>query len=227
MKKSLIALAMVAPVLAGTGKPVYLAPAPTPAPLQAAAAPCPLSWEVAAVYNFANTDLLKHSVGEDKDIDTYGADLTAVYALNENNSVNLRFGYTFGDEVNKEAAAWGERQETDVHTFYLMPGYRYTTALTDTVSAFIGANVGVTNMSIKNHWRGEDYTLTEHDSAWGFAYSAEVGLRFALCKNSDLFVAYSFNGSSAKPKATKEGWIDFKAKRQTYNGIRAGVTVKF
>ncbi len=219
MKKTLIlALAAIAaPAFAGQESIVYVAPTPTPAP-----APCPITWEVGAFYGFANHDIYKG--GYCKDIDIYGADLTAVYALDDSNSVNLRFGYAFGDENDPDSRNAGEKWEIDTHTFALMPGYRYTHAINDSWSAYIGANVGVANLSIKDHYRGDGDVWSEHDSAWGFAYSAEVGLRYEVCENCDIFAAYEFMGSTAKP-SLYEG--ECKARNQSYNTIRVGVGLKF
>lgn len=219
-KIAIIALACTAPVMAGT--PVVVAPAaPAPAPVVS-----PWSMEVGIGYNFAGRDLIKHSEGAEEAIDTLGVDLTGVYAINDNNAVTLRFGYSFGDEADWEARSWNEKVETDVHTFALMPGYRYTHALTEKVSAFAGANVGVANMSVKDHARWEDGEVGNwHDSAWGVAYSAEVGLRYALCPCTEVFAAYQFSGNTARIKLGEE--YPAKNHRQFYNGVRAGVSIKF
>lgn len=218
-KIAIIALACAAPVMAGT--PVVVAPAaPAPAPVVS-----PWSMEVGIGYNFAGRDLIKHSEGAEEAIDTLGVDLTGVYAINDNNAVTLRFGYSFGDEVNCADRYWGAKHETDVHTFALMPGYRYTHALTEKVSAFAGANVGVANMSVKDHWRDEMICESEHDSAWGVGYSAEVGLRYALCPCTEVFAAYQFSGNTARIKLGEE--YPAKNHRQFYNGVRAGVSIKF
>lgn len=217
-KIAIIALACAAPVMAGT--PVVIAPAPAPAP-----AVNPWSVEIGVGYNFAGRDLVKHSVGGEEAINTLGVDLTGVYAINDNSALTIRFGYSFGDEVDSEARSWGERLETDVHTFSLMPGYRYTHALTDKVSAFCGVNVGVANMSVKDHARWMDGDVQSwHDSAWGFGYSAEAGLRYALCPNTEIFAAYQFSGNTARLSQDK---FEGKNHRQFYNGIRTGVSIKF
>lgn len=48
--------------------------------------------DVAGTYNFALRDFIKFEDGVNPEVDTYGADLSAVYAINKNHSVNLRFG---------------------------------------------------------------------------------------------------------------------------------------
>lgn len=218
-KIAIIALACAAPVMAGT--PVVIAPAPAPAP-----AVNPWSVEIGVGYNFAGRDLIKHSIGEEEAINTLGVDLTGVYAINDNSALTLRFGYSFGDEVDAALRSWGLRREIDVHTFSLMPGYRYTHALTDKASAFCGVNVGVANMSVKDHYRMDEMgAFSEHDSAWGVGYSAEVGLRYALCPNTEIFAAYQFSGNTARIKLGDV--FPEKNHRQFYNGIRTGVSIKF
>ena len=212
--KKLAILALCAPAFAGTPE-VVVTPAPTPAP-----AACPCSIEIAGGYNYGCRDLYKHSTGSQKDIDTGSVDLTAVHALNTNHALTLRFGYSFGDEVNKAYQPLF-RQETDVHTFTLMPGYRYTHAITDKVSAFAGANVGIANESVKDNLRGYIGRHSDHDSAWGLGYSAEVGLRYAICPKSEIFAAYQFSGNTAHPFGKGE------THRQFYDGVRAGVSIKF
>lgn len=220
-KIAIIALACAAPVMAGTPQVVTVAPA-APAP-----AVSPWSVEIGAGYNFASRDLIKHSEGGEEAIDTYGVDLTAVRAINANNALTLRFGYTFGDEVDSESRAAGDRLEIDVHTFSLMPGYRYTRALSDKVSAFCGVNAGIANMSVKAHTRWKEGDVYgAHDSAWGIGYSVEAGLRYALCPRTEIFAAYQFSGNTARIKCVDE---DDTAKnhRQFYNGVRTGVSIKF
>ena len=64
--------------------------------------------ELNAAYNFALKDIVKAEDGVPAySVDTYGVDLTAVYAFNKHHAVNIRFGYTTGD---------------DEHTLY---GYSY------------------------------------------------------------------------------------------------------
>lgn len=221
MKKiAILALACAAPVMAGT--PVLVTtPAPAPAPAPVAS---PWSVEAGISYNFAGRDLYKHDIGESEAINTLGVDLTGVYAIDDNNAFTLRFGYSFGDEASADARNYeGYKNEIDVHTFSLMPGYRYTHALTESLSAFCGANVGVVNMSVKDHTRDMDGSITVHDAAWGVGYSAEVGVRYAICPNTEIFAAYEFSGNTARLQQRKME----PNHRQFYNGIRTGVSIKF
>lgn len=222
MKKSMILAMFALPAMAGDPAPIAVTP--VPAPVVAPACDCPITWELAAVYRYANRDIFAHSFGAEKDIDTYGVDLTAVYALNDRWSANLRFGYTFGDEVNKY---WDSREETDVHTFYLMPGIRYTAPLNDKWSVYGGINVGIANESVKYKasWAEDYYYYKEHDSAWGFACSLEAGVRYKVCDNAELFAAYEFYGSTATPNFGAAWGGDTHG--QTYHGVRAGVSISF
>ena len=102
MKKSLLALALVAPAFAGEpSAPVYI---PPPAP----AADCPFSIEAGPVYTVA-TRHLDAGMG---DLDMGGIDITGVYDLNDRWSVTLRAAWTEGDAY---AAHW---HYTDNQEYY-------------------------------------------------------------------------------------------------------------
>ncbi len=220
MKKSMFLAMLALPAMAGEPAPVAVAPVPAPV---APACDCPVSWELAAVYRYATRDLFVHGEGNQKDIDTYGVDLTAVYGLNDRWSANLRFGYTFGDEVNR---MYDIREETDVHTFYLMPGLRYTAPLNDKWSVYGGANVGIANECVKNKvaFSLDNFYDKNHDSDWGVAFSVEAGVRYKVSDSTELFAAYEFYGSTAAPKLY-DGHTDTHG--QTYHGLRAGVSISF
>ncbi len=235
MQKSLIlALALAAaPVFAGEA-PIVTVPAPAPAPAPAC---CPLSVEVAGVYGFAMGDIYDGIVS--KDIDVYGADITFVYNLNENHSVNLRFGYTFGDECVQNGGTFDEgmsyytRHEIDVHTFTLMPGYRYTHAIDEDWSVYAGANIGIANVSVKDAFSqtvsyvgegSEGGKLNEHDSDWGFAWSVEIGASYKMSDNWYAFATYGLFGSTAEPELY-DGIVPVD--QQWYQGIRLGVGCEF
>ncbi len=215
MKKALIASLALAYLtsLANAGQPV-IAPAPAPAPCPPP--PCPYTIEVGAKFGFANSDIFR---GYSKELNTYGGDLTLGYRINQHHSLNLRGGYTYGD-----ASVWqyDMQRKTKLHTFYLMPGYRYTHAFNECWSAYIGANAGAANLSVKDHFRGNDFRYSQHNSEYGFAYSGEVGVRYRLCEASELFLAYEFFGSTANPRVGLSS-----THRQTYNVVRTGMSFKF
>ena len=218
MKKTIILAAMLAlPTFAGQKVIVNQAPVAPVAPAVAS----PWSIELAATYTWGVPDIALNNNGHCKEIKSIGADITGVYAIDENNSVNLRFGYTWGGEK----WAWGEGWEkTRIHTFSLMPGYRYTRPICDQLSWFVGANVGIANASYKSSSYAGDVRLgSGHKSGWGFAYSAEVGLRYELTESLDVFCAYQYGGNTASPK---NGGYRF-AHRQHGHTARVGVGIKF
>ncbi len=219
MKKTLVLLSMAVPAFAGVAP---LAPAPVLPP-----APSPLSFEVGMGYNWASRDLIKHSAFGQKEIDTIGFDITGIYALTENHSLNLRLGYAFGDEKAKDsiaALAGADKHETDLHVFTIMPGYRYTHALTDTLSVYAGANVGLAVVSVKDHLRAGAGTFGSHGSEAGFAYSAEIGVNHKITDTIGVFAAWQVAGNTATPELYYN-YVD--TSKQVTTGIRAGVSIKF
>ncbi|MDO4818139.1 MAG: outer membrane beta-barrel protein [Akkermansia sp.] len=218
MKKTIILAAMLAlPTFAG--QKVIVNPAPV-APVAPAVA-SPWSIELAATYTWGVPDIFLYNDGHCKEIKSIGADITGVYTIDEHNSVNLRFGYTWGGEK----FGWDDGVEKSrIHTFNLMPGYRYTSPICDKLSWFVGANVGIANASYKNSYYMEGSRRgTFHKSGWGFAYSAEIGLRYELTESLDVFCAYQYGGNTASPK--DEGRRVFH--RQHGHQARVGVGIKF
>ena len=206
MKKVIFAaMALGLPVMAGEPAPI-VTPAPAPS--------CPLTLEVAGVYKSAAKELL--SYGPAKEIDVMGADLTLVKPICGNSAVTLRFGYNFGDEAQR--GVFGGTEEVDVHSFYLMPGYRYTHALTEKTSLYGAVNAGIANTSFKYKFDDAEEIDKWHDSDWGFIATLELGVRYQLCEKTELFAAYEFTANYAKPEGCDE---------QTYNGVRVGVGFKF
>lgn len=208
MKKTILAtLALGLPVMAG--EPV-LTPAPAPAP----APSCPLTLEVAGVYKYAAKEML--DFGPAKEIDVMGADLTLVKPICDNSAVTLRFGYNFGDEAQR--LSWGGTQEVDVHSFYLMPGYRYTHALTEKTALYGAVNAGIGNTSVKFKYDDANVIAKAHDSDWGFIATVELGVRYQLTEKAEIFAAYEYTANYASPDGCDE---------QTYNGVRVGVGYSF
>ena len=226
MKKTIILAAMLAlPTFAG--QRVIVNPAPV-APVAPAVA-SPWSIELAATYTWGVPDIHKYT-SPCKEIKSIGADITGVYAIDEHQAVTLRFGYTWGGEKFAMADYFGENEDawskTRIHTFSLMPGYRYTSPICDKLSWFAGANVGIANASYKdNTYVGTERQVDEafHKSAWGFAYSAEVGLRYELTESLDVFCAYQYGGNTASPKIEGERIYH----RQHGHQARVGVGIKF
>lgn len=206
MKKVIFAaMALGLPVMAGEPAPI-VTPAPAPS--------CPLTLEVAGVYKSAAKEML--SVGPAKEIDVMGADVTLVKPICGKSAVTLRFGYNFGDEAQR--GVYYGTEEVDVHSFYLMPGYRYTYALTEKTSLYGAVNAGIANTSVKYKYDDAAGIVKDHDSDWGFIGTVELGVRYQLCEKTELFAAYEFTANYAKPDGCDE---------QTYNGVRVGVGFKF
>ncbi len=224
MKKTLVtALALALAPMAMAGE----APAPVTIAAPAPAA-SPLTLEVGAGYNWAIKDLIKHSAGSQKDIDTISFDLTGVYELKENIDFTLRLGYAFGDESEKSVRQWGiAKHETDMHIFSLMPGFRYTHPLTEELSAYAGVNAGPAIVSVKDHWRAGDQTFGGHGSEAALAYSIELGLRYEICENIEAFIAGQFAGNNAAPDIDYGNGAYAETNTQRTYGVRCGVNFAF
>lgn len=229
--KKLALLALVAPAFAGTPAPVVAA-APAPAP-----APCCTNLELGFGYNFASKDLLKHSDGISKEIDTVGIDLTAVHRLTDNHALTLRIAGTQGSEMNRNVIfvgpdAYDDTCKYTLRTISVMPGYRYTTPVSEKTSLFCGVNVGIVNQEIQEKFSapiiggGADMKYCNAADAWGIAATAEAGVRYQICPCTEIFAAYQFSGNTAKC-STGGAMPTIKAHRQIHNGVRAGFTFKF
>ena len=203
-------MALCTPALAGTQEVTVVTP---PAETPAASA---TKVEIGVSHMWASRDLWK-----DMDVvNTIGGDLTFVQDIDANSAVTFRLGYAWGYGDFK----LGEYKEKyRLHNITVMPGYRYSQSIADGISAFVGANAGVINSSLKEtDYLGGVKEGKFHGSEWGFAYSAELGLSFNLDENTDVFVAYQYAGSTARPKT----WGN-QVSTQTYHGVRAGVSIKF
>lgn len=172
----------------------------------------PYSWEVAAVYNHALTDI--DETRNTPSVDTYGIDVTGIYAFCENQKFTLRLGY-----------ATGEQAGYDVTNLSLMPGYRYEKPINDKLVAFAGVGVGLglsmldtPGMAHKHH------AVSKNDDMLNVVYNVEVGARYAIRKNLSLIGAVTFNGGTspfggaAYENATEE---------QMNIGVRLGIGGQF
>ncbi len=217
MKKPLI-LALGLAGAAFAGEPVI---APTPAPIPTptpAPACCPISLELAAGYAFAMDDI--YDGFPSRDIDLYTADLTAVYNINDKHSINLRFGYGFGDEAFR---IYGATFETDVRTYSIMPGYRYTHTINEKWSTFIGANIGATRMVTRLCIDSVAPRAKADDSDWGLGYSIEVGAHYKFATDWSVFATYGISGNTVNTQPASV----FPTDNQNYHGFRIGVSHQF
>ena len=220
----------------------------------------PMSVEIGAGWNVAQKSIL-NTGDECPKLDTYGVDVTGVYALDKNNALTLRIGVSQGSkdnnlsfgEDNGDGYWWRstEHNKYSVDTYAITVGYRYTGEITESLSGFVGANIGIASSKIKcefggtNTWAGGEggdaYGDSKSESAIGLAYSIEAGVTYKVSSTVNIFVAYQISGNSAAPKFTETayGWDPdageeysyetewAKGKSQIYHGIRAGVSVQF
>ena len=205
-------VALCSPALAGTPEVTVVAPPVAPEPAASTS-----KVEIGVSHMWAGHDIIDNT----DVVNTLGGDLTFVEDIDANSAATLRLGYAwgYGDVVGTNNLGQPLKWKLRMHNITVMPGYRYSQSIADGITAFAGVNAGVINSSLKNSiYVTGVKQFTQHDSEWGFAYSAELGLSFNVAEDMDVFVAYQFAGSTAKP---------LNCDTQTYHGVRAGVTMKF
>ena len=192
MKKSLVlALALAAPVLAGDGKG---APVPASESIVApAAAPAAFSLEIGTSYYE-----MKDENGEKVDWD--GLDITGVYHITPNWSITLRGAC--GISENSNTLSEGSRSmhiDEDYSDWYIAPGIRYSVGLTETVTWYIGANIGYGKSRIEATWQGymngtpvpgASETIKESTRTWN--YSAETGVQWHCTESVYIYCALQY-----------------------------------
>lgn len=186
---------------------------PVIVPASTVAAANPLRWEVAANANYALTDICKNTCSPS--INTYGADVTAVYNVKGNHYFTCRFSY-----------AYGEDSAYHLHNFAFMPGYRYQYQLSEKWAAFAGAQVGLGLSMLETPGAQlHHYSISTMDDMLNIVYSIETGVRYALCPNLDIVGSIMFNGgSSPLPGASFD---EGASEEQQSVGARIGVGFKF
>ena len=214
MKKSIIlALALAVPAMAGDAKNVTVTVVDVPAIVPAAPAPA-FAVEVAGVYNIQQNDINAYFEG----IDTYGVDITGVYNINENWSVNMRVGYAEGSrDYYYSSGLDRHHDEIEVNGLTVMPGVRYTAPIGGGFSCFAGVNAGYTRCELELSEVDGDYSIKGDDS--GFAYSAELGVRYDITASMYVFGAAQVTGYMVE--ATDGG------EEPVYVGARAGFGWQF
>lgn len=238
IKNALIAAMMMGLVYAGQNEMVVTAPAPAPV-----SEVSPWSLELGMGSNFGLNKAIKSDYLTKKNhINTLSWDVTGVYNLNENHAITLRFAYGYGRDkfavVPDYEGMTGTYREPNmhvretIHQFSLMPGYRYTLPVADRWAVYAGANVGLSNESFKLDFhedfdRKSSYTVSGHDTAWGFAYSVEIGAKYAITENLYAFGAATWSGTTAKTKVKFDGETVAKGNRHGYIGVRVGVGYSF
>lgn len=225
MKKTIILATMLAlPTFAGQ-KLIYNTPAPV---VTAPAVDSGHGLEIGYFISWAANDIYK-DWSPCKEIRTNGVDITALYDFNRNHAMTLRLAYGFGarswadGDYEEDGESWSEVARVRMHTFSLMPGYRYTLPVCSHSSLYVGVNMGIANQSSKHRQQeyGGEY-FHGHASGWGFAYSAEAGVRFNFNPCTEFFVAYQFMGNTARNDNN-----GYSTHRQTSHGIRTGFAFKF
>ena len=219
LKLTVAALDAMLTVPAMAGTPVVTeTPAPTPAP-----APEPIAFEVGAFYSFPTKDIISWGPGfAGKKVHMLGGDITSVYQIDDSSSATIRLGYGTGSASRHDG--WG-RDRYRLHTFTLAPGYRYSVKVDDAVTCFAGASAGVSNSSLKYKYTWPTGRDSAHGSEWGFVYSAEVGVSYAVSQDVSVFLAYEFSGNTARPRLNNG--YNKSANQQVYHTIRAGVSCQF
>ncbi len=184
--------------------------------------------EVNAAYNFALKDIVKAKDGLPAyTVDTYGVDLTALYAFNKHHAVNIRFGYTTGDDDHTiyEPGYYPENIKVEVQNIYIMPGYRLTTSLNDSLSFFGGVNVGFAQTEGEIECSDAIRSVSESKSKWGFAWSAEVGVAQKVTSIGSVTLALQLQGLCGRPEYEK--LAKGKPGNLLYLGVRLGYSCRF
>lgn len=230
MKKTLImALALAAPVFAGDGKgvtiPVVKADSipTTEAIVAPVAAPAAFSLEIGPSYFKMKND-------DDVKSDWKGLDVTGIYHITPNWSVNLRCAYGTGSESftetdEEDGNIYADHYKEDFDDWFIAPGLRYSVGLTDSITWYIGANIGYGKCSVESSWQefmngepipGESETFKESTKSW--VYSAETGVQWHCTESLYIYGAVQY--SVIKP--TSNEWYDQKGL-----GARLGVGFDF
>ena len=223
MKKSLIiALALAAPVFAGDGKSATGAvadAAPAPAIVAPAAAPAAFSLEIGTSYFEMKDD-------NGYKLDWNGLDITGVYHITPNWSVTLRGAYGIGDDyVTYVDEPYVDHYDEDFSDWYIAPGIRYTVGLTESITWYIGANIGHGKSRIESTWQGymngaavpgASDTIKESTGNWN--YSAETGVQWHCTESVYIYCALQY----ALFKPTSNEWDDQKC-----SGAKIGVGFDF
>ena len=231
MKKSLIlALALAAPVFAGDSKgitiPVIKADAipateTTEAIVAPVAAPAAFSLEIGTSYFEMKDD-------NGYKLDWNGLDITGVYHITPNWSVTLRGAYGIGDDsVTYVDEPYIDHYDEDFSDWYIAPGIRYTVGLTESITWYIGANIGYGKSNFKSTWSWEEYvngtpipgeSETEKDNTYSWFYSAETGVQWHCTETVYIYAALQY--ALFKPPSNE--WYDQKC-----SGAKIGVGFDF
>lgn len=182
----------------------------------------PWALEVSIANVFATKGLMGSGT---KKFNLAGPEMTLVYSYNKYSAFTLRGSALYGRHghaaVDETAPLDSELKHLGKLDLILMPGYRYTRSVSPRTSVFAGANFGFIFTDInKEH----TYNLNAggSESAWGFAASAEIGVKYDFDQKWYGIASYQFSGDTARPTVY--------GRRQTgqmYHGFRVGVGHQF
>lgn len=200
-------------LLGGAAYAGSVQPVTTTAP-QEAVPSNPWSIEISGAQMFAAKSFMGANT---KKFHLAGPELTGVYALNDKQAFTLRGSALYGRHGH--ASVLGT--PLGKLDLALMPGYRYTHTVSPELSVYVGANAGLLFTDVnKRH----SYSLNTGggESAWGFALSAELGVKYTINSKWSCHVAYQISGDTARPTIYGR-----KQEAQVYNGVRVGVGYNF
>lgn len=179
--------------------------------------------ELAGTCNLAQHKLFEGDDDTVGKINTWGGDITGLYHITPRHAITLRLGYAYGDKSKTE---YEETCKDEVSSFTLMPGYRYTLRPSEACSVYAAVHIGLARMGVKETWSAEDWSDRANEHATGFAYSAELGVSYALSEHIAILAAYQFGGNTARATFSDDG-DEWKSKSQTYNTFRLGLGIRF
>ncbi len=213
MKKSVIfALALAVPAMAGTATtaPVIIEAAP-------AAAASPWAVEIAGVHTWAVAD----SYDEMHNINTWGVDVTAIYNVTDKWAATFRFSYADGSGRFDDGT---DVFKEDITNWAITAGARYTSPITEKLSWFAGANIGWGRSEVTDVFTdATGYREKHFGDDIGVAYSAEVGVKYDICKR-----VYAVGAVGARGYWTTPNVWDFAREDQQFGiTVSAGLGGKF
>lgn len=179
----------------------------------------PWGLEASVVSVYATGNFIGNST---KRFNLAGPELTLVYNKNKNHAFTLRGSALYGRHGNAGVDYDGYPRPLAKLDLMLMPGYRYTHSVAPRTSVYGGFNVGVIFTDVNKH---HHYIINGggEESEWGLAASAELGVRYDIDTNWDVFAAYQLSGDTARPTIDTMG----KQRGQMYHGFRVGIGHRF
>ena len=192
----------------------------------------PLSMELSSGYNFALREVTKDVEGAPK-INTVGLTFSGVYRLSAKDALVANLSYATGSksESGIDIDDEGSYKFTDdytLDTYALTVGYRRMFDLNDKISAFVGVNLGIANNRVKVKEDDSDgFEMTIKGSAYGFAYSLEAGVDYAVTENANIFLIGQFAGNTASPEYKIYGVKIADGCDQLNLALRVGVRCSF